>query len=196
MKKKERIVAQSFEVEADNEYVIRGNSAVMKCEVPSFVSDFVQVENWQDSNGNMYLPGDDYVVKQFYQSRVIDEFVLKGNTGILKCLVPSFVTDFVQVEAWLADDGTVFAYDPTLKVVNQYYEAQVYDVFVIKGNTAVFKCQIPSFVSDHVEIVSWQDTANNKFLPPGDDYGSATFYAKPPPVDPVHCTLHTRADSI
>ncbi|XP_064216068.1 Down syndrome cell adhesion molecule isoform X5 [Tribolium castaneum] len=55
------------------------------------------------------------VVKQFYQSRVIDEFVLKGNTGILKCLVPSFVTDFVQVEAWLADDGTVFAYDPTLK---------------------------------------------------------------------------------
>ncbi|XP_064216072.1 Down syndrome cell adhesion molecule isoform X9 [Tribolium castaneum] len=54
------VVAQSFEVEADNEYVIRGNSAVMKCEVPSFVSDFVQVENWQDSNGNMYLPGDDY----------------------------------------------------------------------------------------------------------------------------------------
>ncbi|XP_044270030.1 Down syndrome cell adhesion molecule-like protein Dscam2 isoform X9 [Tribolium madens] len=54
------------------------------------------------------------VVKQFYQSRVIDEFVLNGNTGILKCLVPSFVTDFVQVEAWVADDGTVFAYDPNL----------------------------------------------------------------------------------
>lgn len=56
-------------------------------------------------------------------------------------------------------------------VVNQYYEAQVYDVFVIKGNTAVFKCQIPSFVSDHVDIISWQDTANNKFLPPVADYG-------------------------
>lgn len=56
-------------------------------------------------------------------------------------------------------------------VVNQYYEAQVYDVFVIKGNTAVFKCQIPSFVSDHVEIVSWQDTDKNMFLPPTEDYG-------------------------
>lgn len=56
-------------------------------------------------------------------------------------------------------------------VVNQYYEAQVYDVFVIKGNTAVFKCQIPSFVSDHVEIVSWQDTDKNMFLPPTTDYG-------------------------
>lgn len=50
------------------------------------------------------------VVQQFYQSRVIDEFVLKGNTGILKCLVPSFVTDFVQVEAWVADDGTIYKY--------------------------------------------------------------------------------------
>lgn len=51
------VVAQSYEVEADNEYVIRGNSAIMKCEVPSFVSDFVVVENWQDSNGRTYLPG-------------------------------------------------------------------------------------------------------------------------------------------
>lgn len=71
-------------------------------------------------------------------------------------------------------------------MVNQYYEAQVYDVFVIKGNTAVFKCQIPSFVSDHVEIVSWQDTDNNKYLPPVDDYGifnlMIQIILRPPPV--------------
>lgn len=54
------VVAQSYEVEADNEYVIRGNAAVMKCEVPSFVSDFVVVENWQDSKGNTYLPGNNF----------------------------------------------------------------------------------------------------------------------------------------
>ncbi|CAH0555679.1 unnamed protein product [Brassicogethes aeneus] len=52
------------------------------------------------------------VVQQFYQSRVIDEFVLKGNTGILKCLVPSFVTDFVQIDAWMVDDGTTYQYEP------------------------------------------------------------------------------------
>lgn len=51
------MVVQSYEIEADNEYVIRGNTAIMKCEVPSFVSDFVVVENWQDSNGRTYLPG-------------------------------------------------------------------------------------------------------------------------------------------
>ena len=54
------VVSQSYEVEADNEYVIRGNAAVMKCEVPSFVADFVSVEMWQDSQGNSYLPGENY----------------------------------------------------------------------------------------------------------------------------------------
>ena len=53
-------MAQSYEVEADNEYVIRGNSAVMKCEVPSFVADFVSVEMWVDSAGRSYRPDTDY----------------------------------------------------------------------------------------------------------------------------------------
>lgn len=29
----------------------------MKCEVPSFVSDFVFVEMWMDSEGGTYFPG-------------------------------------------------------------------------------------------------------------------------------------------
>lgn len=62
----------------------------------------------------------------------------------------------------------------SVSVVNQYYEAQVHDVFVIKGNAAVFKCNVPSFVSDHLDIISWEDTAGNKFLPPsGSNYGKS-----------------------
>ncbi|XP_076297111.1 Down syndrome cell adhesion molecule 1 isoform X29 [Lasioglossum baleicum] len=50
------------------------------------------------------------VVQQFYETRVIDEFVLRGNTATLKCLVPSFVADFVDVIEWLAvEDGTTFS---------------------------------------------------------------------------------------
>lgn len=45
------------------------------------------------------------VVQQFYQTRVIDEFVLRGNAALLKCNLPSFVADFVSVEAWISDDG-------------------------------------------------------------------------------------------
>lgn len=40
------VVMQFYMTEAENEYVIRGNSAVMKCKIPSFVADFVYVEAW------------------------------------------------------------------------------------------------------------------------------------------------------
>lgn len=51
------MIPQSYEAEADNEYVIRGNAAIMKCEVPSFVSDFVFIEMWSDSDGGRFFPG-------------------------------------------------------------------------------------------------------------------------------------------
>lgn len=36
------------------EYVIRGNSAILKCSVPSFVADFITVESWVTSEGQTY----------------------------------------------------------------------------------------------------------------------------------------------
>lgn len=48
---------------------------------------------------------------QAYEARVNDEFVLKGNTAILKCIVPSFVADFVHVVAWIMDNQTATAQD-------------------------------------------------------------------------------------
>lgn len=46
---------------------------------------------------------------QAYEARVNDEFILRGNTAILKCIVPSFVADFVHVVAWIMDNDTVSA---------------------------------------------------------------------------------------
>ncbi|XP_035731484.1 Down syndrome cell adhesion molecule-like protein Dscam2 isoform X11 [Vespa mandarinia] len=103
------VVSQFFVTEAENEYVIRANSAIMKCKIPSFVSEFVQVDQWVADDGTVYTPGEEYVVQQFYETRVIDEFVLRGNTATLKCLVPSFVADFVDVIEWLAvEDGSTY----------------------------------------------------------------------------------------
>lgn len=34
----------------------------------------------------------------------MDESVLRGNAGILKCHIPSFVADFVSVSAWIQDE--------------------------------------------------------------------------------------------
>lgn len=62
-------------------------------------------------------------------------------------------------------------------VVNQYYEAQVYDMFVIKRNTAIFKCSVPSFVSDYIYVESWEATNGEKYYKPNNaDFGRYIQY--------------------
>nr|XP_017031917.1 Down syndrome cell adhesion molecule-like protein Dscam2 isoform X20 [Drosophila kikkawai] len=46
------------------------------------------------------------VVSQFYITEAENEYVIKGNAAVVKCKIPSFVADFVQVEAWVDDEGT------------------------------------------------------------------------------------------
>jgi len=48
------VVTQNYVVEVNNEHVIRGNSAVIKCSIPSFVADFVTVLSWNDNTENEY----------------------------------------------------------------------------------------------------------------------------------------------
>jgi hypothetical protein len=42
------VVQQSFRTNVLEANVLRGNSALFKCEIPSFVADFVQVTAWQE----------------------------------------------------------------------------------------------------------------------------------------------------
>ena len=50
------VVAQTYSTDAHKVYVIVGNSALVKCEIPSFVSDFVSVVSWVENNGLEYFP--------------------------------------------------------------------------------------------------------------------------------------------
>lgn len=36
--------------------------------------------------------------------KVYEEFVIKGNTAVLRCHVPEYARDFVTVTAWLIDE--------------------------------------------------------------------------------------------
>lgn len=54
------VVSQFFVTEAENENVIRANSAIMKCKIPSFVSEFVYVDQWVADDGTIYTAGEDY----------------------------------------------------------------------------------------------------------------------------------------
>ncbi|XP_063975858.1 cell adhesion molecule Dscam1 isoform X3 [Diachasmimorpha longicaudata] len=54
------VVVQYYEAEVVSEYVIRGNAAILKCTIPSFVAEFVSVDSWEGSDGSKYKPSDDY----------------------------------------------------------------------------------------------------------------------------------------
>ncbi|GFR33971.1 hypothetical protein TNCT_150291, partial [Trichonephila clavata] len=52
-------------------------------------------------------------LSQQYEVRVYDEFVIRDNTAVLKCHIPSFVRDYVTTTAWFRDDGLVIHADGT-----------------------------------------------------------------------------------
>lgn len=37
----------------------------------------------------------------------MDESILRGNSAILKCHIPSFVADFIVVDSWVEDEERV-----------------------------------------------------------------------------------------
>nr|AEC50084.1 down syndrome cell adhesion molecule [Pacifastacus leniusculus] len=54
------VVHQDYMTDVSLEYVIRGNSALLKCNIPSFVADFVSVQAWLTDNDQAYYPSDNY----------------------------------------------------------------------------------------------------------------------------------------
>lgn len=45
------------------------------------------------------------VVSQAYAVNLMEEYVLRGNAAILKCHIPSFVSEYVTVVSWIISEG-------------------------------------------------------------------------------------------
>ena len=58
------------------------------------------------------------MVSQDYVARVHEIDVILGNSGLLKCEIPSFVIDFVSVINWINDQGDEFF--PTQNSLGKY----------------------------------------------------------------------------
>ena len=93
----------------------------MRCQIPSFVADFVTVQSWVDSTQAAYFPSTDYgnwvltpdpslrtAVSQQFETDSHKEYVIVGNSGVLRCEIPSFVADFVTVQSWVDSDGATY----------------------------------------------------------------------------------------
>ncbi|GFT22931.1 down syndrome cell adhesion molecule, partial [Nephila pilipes] len=46
-------------------------------------------------------------IKQRFDPQVYDDFVVRGNTAVLRCHLPTFVREYVGVDSWIRDDKQV-----------------------------------------------------------------------------------------
>ena len=52
------------------------------------------------------------VVDQDYSVRVDDAVAVRGNTAVLRCIIPDQVRDHVRVTSWLHEEGTAIEIFP------------------------------------------------------------------------------------
>nr|ACC65888.1 Down syndrome cell adhesion molecule isoform [Daphnia pulex] len=100
------VVLQSYSTYVSEDHVILGNAAVLRCHIPSYVADTVHVDHWLVDD-HLISSTSNWVVSQEYDTDVNKEYVIRGNSALLKCQFPSFMADHLQVESWMMDDGTV-----------------------------------------------------------------------------------------
>lgn len=81
------VVSQNYLTEAENEYVIRGNSAVMKCKIPSFVADFVHVDAWISDDGEEFSTNN----RDQHLGKSIKRFLKESNYFILHLFDPLLI---------------------------------------------------------------------------------------------------------
>uniref|UniRef100_T1IHT8 Down syndrome cell adhesion molecule-like protein Dscam2 n=1 Tax=Strigamia maritima TaxID=126957 RepID=T1IHT8_STRMM len=72
-----------------------------------------------------------------------EEYRQDVHTATYKCTASNLV-------------GTIFSRDVAIRAVTiQPFDVYVYNVYIIRGNTAVIRCHVPSFLTEYVEVLSW-----------------------------------------
>lgn len=88
--------------------------------------------------------------------------------------IPSIIASFPDC---YSIEQFEFWYHTYVTVVQQQYESEVNNEYVIRGNSAILKCSIPSFVADFVTVVSWHDDSEGSYTIDGDKTGDGTILA-------------------
>ena len=82
------VIHQEFKIHVPLEsYVIKGNDAIVKCEIPSFVGDLVKISSWVDSSGKEYPATEQFSFGIYKLATVFRHLLFMTPPGLLllKC---------------------------------------------------------------------------------------------------------------
>ena len=140
---------QGYRTEPSNEDIVLGNDALMKCKIPSYVADMVEVVGWVNSEAAEYRVNNNY--GKFIETITI----LIGHHAV----------------------GRNYSQNFCLVMNGDLYEIDVYREYVTIFNDALLKCQIPSHIGDLVFLQNWEDNLGNFFFSgPGGYYGKQKMH--------------------
>ena len=70
------------------------------------------------------------MTSQIYKTSSHEEYIIVGNDALMKCVIPSFVADFVSVIQWEDSEGNAYVKDSTIMGNEQLYAIHTYIVVV------------------------------------------------------------------
>ena len=71
-------------------------------------------------------------VNQVYSTKAEDEYVIMGN-DVLKCKIPSFVSDFVEVVGWIETDTGKELRNQLSKNSTTYWQYRILKIWIVYG---------------------------------------------------------------
>ncbi|XP_076619182.1 cell adhesion molecule Dscam2 isoform X3 [Colletes latitarsis] len=98
------------------------------------------------------------VVRQKYEVQVRDAYVLAGNTGVLRCEIPTYVKEYVAVTSWVQDSA--FNIFPTPKSDGKYHMLPTGELLIFSMTSAdaqsSYRCRtVHRVTGDTVESSSY-----------------------------------------
>ncbi|RWS30178.1 hypothetical protein B4U80_01889 [Leptotrombidium deliense] len=58
--------------------------------------------------------------QQSIDVRVYDEFAIRGNTAVLRCQLPSYVSDYASIDSWIRNDGFIVKFGTITDMDSRY----------------------------------------------------------------------------
>lgn len=102
------------------------------------MADFVEVVSWHTDQDETFTPNTSYGSS------------CSSTTTLINKFLPFFLSFITHTHP---------------SAVVQYYDIDIPKEFAIRGNAAIMKCQIPSFVTDFVNVISWHTDQDETFTP-------------------------------
>jgi hypothetical protein len=149
----DKVAAQDYDTDINKEFVISKNSAILKCILPAYLSDYLEIISWRIDDDELS-----------YDDKNYGTFIKLQHTKPIPFKFPALYPDFNPLNLTHISNEYL--------VVIQHYDTDVNKGYSIRGNAAILRCEFPSFVGDYLNVIAWHTDEEEIFKANDSNYGT------------------------